>query len=366
MDFLTTPNDDKFISVNAKLSNKYGLNEAMILQFFAYFVFLNAFNKANYLNNQYWVRISVQRMLDRYITALTYGKIRYALDRLVKKKILKRENLNKYNYLSDYCYESAKTYFYTFKNMEIFEEVLTAIKSSLESTEKYQDYNIDNLYASLFKDGSPEKPLPTKKNKTPQYTIETIDESNIHEQLQERGVWSGQISKIMKMLQSDKIDFEYIQDKVQQHDFIKRNFPHRMKAKGKTAPGMYLANIIIEGWIDEDYEKHKGKLKDKEYETKLLKTQQELRKNHEDYITVECFRLYETLTPEERESITIEAENKYNSIRKSIPYLSETPESSLNSEEQKADALKGYIVEELKERFLQQLLPFDEFCRQNE
>ncbi|HBD95735.1 MAG TPA: hypothetical protein DC057_16320, partial [Spirochaetia bacterium] len=85
------------VYMNEELAKKYGINSAIILQNFAFWITLNKKNNSNYIDGKFWSFQTLKKLTDKF-PFLTQNKIRYAIDKLVFEGILIKGNFNKTKY----------------------------------------------------------------------------------------------------------------------------------------------------------------------------------------------------------------------------------------------------------------------------
>jgi len=112
--------------VNEIAAIKYGLEETILLQNFFFWINHNIKNKINQKDGKFWTFTSIDKLLKKY-PFLSTGKIRSALETLLKIGILVKGNYNKNLY--------NKTSWYAFKDDNIFNEIRILLDEEKEIKE---------------------------------------------------------------------------------------------------------------------------------------------------------------------------------------------------------------------------------------
>ena len=91
-------------SFNIELAQKYGIEEAIIIEHFAFWIKKNVANKNNYFEGEYWTYNSA-KALEELFPYMNLKKIQRVLTSLEKMKIFKSGNFNesKYDRTKWYC-----------------------------------------------------------------------------------------------------------------------------------------------------------------------------------------------------------------------------------------------------------------------
>lgn len=91
-------------SFNIELAQKYGIEEAIIIEHFAFWIKKNVANKNNYFEGEYWTYNSA-KALEELFPYMNLKKIQRVLSSLEKMKIFKSGNFNesKYDRTKWYC-----------------------------------------------------------------------------------------------------------------------------------------------------------------------------------------------------------------------------------------------------------------------
>ena len=93
------------------LAVKHSLYEAIIIQFFQYFIKIHQRENRNFINGRTWNWISVKN-LSEYLGFLSEKQVRCSFDRLIKKEVLitARYNTNKYDKTMWYAFNKEQEY----------------------------------------------------------------------------------------------------------------------------------------------------------------------------------------------------------------------------------------------------------------
>lgn len=91
-------------SFNVELAMKYGIEEAILIENFAFWIKKNAANGVNYVNGEYWT-YNTAKALEELFPYMNLKKIQRILVKLEDLKILKSDNFNKkaYDRTKWYC-----------------------------------------------------------------------------------------------------------------------------------------------------------------------------------------------------------------------------------------------------------------------
>lgn len=84
-------------SFNVELAIKYGIEEAILIENFAFWIKKNAANNKNYVNGEYWTYNSA-KALEELFPYMNLKKIQRTLTKLEELKIFKSGNFNKKTY----------------------------------------------------------------------------------------------------------------------------------------------------------------------------------------------------------------------------------------------------------------------------
>lgn len=85
---------DRIISYSIDVAIEYGLNEAIIIQLFQFWILKNKANNNNFFNGRYWTYNSLNAWQE-ILPHFTQMQIRHAIDNLVQKGVLIKGNFNK-------------------------------------------------------------------------------------------------------------------------------------------------------------------------------------------------------------------------------------------------------------------------------
>lgn len=91
-------------SFNVELAMKYGIEEAILIENFAFWIKKNAANGVNYVNGEFWT-YNTAKALEELFPYMNLKKIQRILVKLEELKILKSDNFNKkaYDRTKWYC-----------------------------------------------------------------------------------------------------------------------------------------------------------------------------------------------------------------------------------------------------------------------
>lgn len=372
------------MTVNDDLVKMYGLHEALILEFIAYFTFVNAFNKKNFINNKHWVRISIKNMFVLYLQALSIAKIRYAIDRLVEKGILTRENHNDPTFL--------RTSFYTFTENEMAKKIISLLKYKFVNMDKFRGMNIEQLCEALFNDITNDNhnteakntshDKKSESNKSIQSTVKKkkrfstedarrirariVNETNpdiLFKQLKDRGLWDSQIKVIVSKFEPEYIDF-----RIQQHDFIKKHQDYKMKPRGaKTSnPSLYLLNSIKNDWDDDDFLNYAGYQEGKKTEENAVEKMILSEQKYEEHIRKVSNEKFLNLTATDKTQIEKEAIKRFEHTNTIINESLGSNKNPFENESIYKSAIKSHIANIIIEKYKNDFISFEDFCRRNE
>jgi hypothetical protein len=98
-------------SFNVEFAKRYGVDEAIMLKSFQFWIRLNKANKTNYHDNRYWTYNS-NKSLTEYFPFWTEKQVRRIIESLTDKQILIKGNYNKIAY--------DKTSWYAFMNQDLY------------------------------------------------------------------------------------------------------------------------------------------------------------------------------------------------------------------------------------------------------
>ena len=333
---------------NEQLADRVGVNGAIILQNFAFWINLNKENKSNFKEGKHWTYITLKSLEEKF-SFLTPDKIRYAISKLIDLGIIQKGNFNKTKY--------DRTLWYSFTDDSILEEILSIVKGNSQ---------MESVISPLPVGGIPE-PIPDIKtnikteveeeptlNETPtvlQNNNETTTcfcnySEELKQELLKRGLSNSQI---LSVLNSHSIN--YIQDKIKLFDYLSIHNPKKMKNKAR-----FLFMAIKDNWSDDGFELNKAlKCKEKaiEQQQETHKQNQRLKHEYDKYIESECKKEFEKIQDDELEKIDIEIKKEIN-----------TPFYQTNKDVY-ALALETKRVNFVFDRIKDQLLSFDDFFAQN-
>ena len=332
---------------------KLDLISTAILQHFAFWINKNASDGKNVNNEKCWT-FQTLNQIAKYLK-ITVARVRYAIDKLVAKGYLIKDNFNKTAY--------DRTIWYSFKDEQILQKIISEInKKNPPINSQMEKIKLSNPSEEIS------EPIPKAKNKIstkealnesqskPKITFETISQ-------EKKEISATLVSFKLSKMQTNRIikefDIPYIQSKIKQFEYISKNYPKKFKKYPKAS---YLYNSIYDNWEDEDYLKYlaikqKEQLKEqKDKENReLLKKQEIIQKQkneYEKYITIEAKKEYQTLTEQEKRQID-------DTIKKQI---------GLNAFVMQNNAIFNRIIETRRvefvlERIKNKIISFDEFLK---
>lgn len=132
---------------NSDLAVKYGVDEAIILQNFIFWIKKNIANNVNYQDGKYWTYCSVQAM-TKLFPFWSEGQIVRILKSLINQGILEKGcfNENKYNRTSWYAITDNSII--DFQEMDL----LKSTNGCVNSDKSFKDNNINNNTDSCLKE----------------------------------------------------------------------------------------------------------------------------------------------------------------------------------------------------------------------
>lgn len=149
-------------SFNVELAMKYGIEEAILIENFAFWIKKNAANGVNYVDGEYWT-YNTAKALEELFPYMNLKKIQRILVKLEELKILKSDNFNKkaYDRTKWYCIidpEIKNMYQLNFVSTELRTEKKALDKMSNEekqelSTEECKP--LDKMSNGMFKNVQP-------------------------------------------------------------------------------------------------------------------------------------------------------------------------------------------------------------------
>ena len=281
--------------VNKVLSKEYGLNAALLLQNFAFWISINKKNNNNLKEGRVWTYQTLKSPKDKF-ECLSIDKIRYAIESLVKKGILLKSNFNKTKY--------DRTIWYAFQDDALLEEIIS----------KYNSKQISQMDNGILPDRIQENPTPIpdivtdnkKEIVTTTSEFENINNTNekqetlnieyIKTDLLSRRLGKNQVNKIVTSFSA-----EYILDKIEQYEYVLKFNPKSMKNKVR-----YLYMSIVDDWSDPLYEVKKIEKQreiKREIQSESNKNNEKVKLEYDKYIEGECKKHYEILTDENKKLI---------------------------------------------------------------
>jgi len=142
------PSGESF-SFDVVLATEYGITEALLIRHFQHWIRINQKNSKNFRENRTWTFQTIQQIADHF-PFLNYEKVKYAVEKLVKKGVILIGNFNKI--------AIDKTHWYAFVREDIF----------------VPDLNSNNFYE---RENSPSiGKIPSPSGKIPSPIPDTIQE----------------------------------------------------------------------------------------------------------------------------------------------------------------------------------------------
>lgn len=149
-------------SFNVELAMKYGIEEAILIENFAFWIKKNAANGVNYVNGEYWT-YNTAKALEELFPYMNLKKIQRILVKLEELKILKSDNFNKkaYDRTKWYCIidpEIKNMYQLNFVSTELRTEKKALDKMSNEENQELSTEEckpLDKMSNGMFKNVQP-------------------------------------------------------------------------------------------------------------------------------------------------------------------------------------------------------------------
>ena len=132
-------------SFNIEFAKRYGVDEAIMIKSFQFWIRLNKANKINYHDKRYWT-YNTNKSLTEYYPFWTEKQVRRIIESLVDKEILIKGNYNKIAY--------DRTIWYAFLNEDLYYSKLNSVKNNFELVKKFQysvGFNSTILYNHMDK-----------------------------------------------------------------------------------------------------------------------------------------------------------------------------------------------------------------------
>jgi hypothetical protein len=277
--------------INDTLIEQYGLEQAAILQNFAFWIQVNSRKKVNQKKGKTWTFTPLKKLNEKF-KWMSLAKIRKAIDTLIKKDILVKDNFNHNPY--------DRTCWYAFQNEDNLKEILALIQTDLQKVQTAETPDLPETKpekrtkkSNCSNDKSCNKSVPTNLS---QKEVSDKPNKTLFHELKKRKLAKSQINSIL-MLHSQ----EYIQDKISLHDFMITYYPAKIK---NTACYLYMA--ITENWTDKNHDKFKTKhknVKESQEDHEDRKLKEKARIEYDKYLENECRKEYENLTDTEKQEI---------------------------------------------------------------
>ncbi len=171
-------------SFNVELAMKYGIEEAILIENFAFWIKKNAANGVNYVNGEYWT-YNTAKALEELFPYMNLKKIQRILVRLEELKILKSDNFNKkaYDRTKWYCIVDPEI-----KNMYCINFTENTEKKALDKMSNEENHGLsteeckplDKMSNGMFKNVQPIPDINSdiKIIDTTTTTTTTVDNKN--------------------------------------------------------------------------------------------------------------------------------------------------------------------------------------------
>ena len=147
--------------INAKEAMKYGVDEALMINNFRYWIAKNKVNEKHFYDGRYWTYNS-HKALSELMPFWSEKQIRRILDSLIKQNVIMKGNYNKMFY--------DRTSWYAFVDEDLFLDIFSNEKFDLP---KKVEYNCPNEMSISDQMG---EPIPNK------YQINTNKEKEIYKE----------------------------------------------------------------------------------------------------------------------------------------------------------------------------------------
>ncbi len=291
---------------NETIANQFGVNAAIILQNFAFWINRNKENGSNLKDGKHWTYITLKGLKEKF-PFLSSDKIRYSISKLIDAGILTKGNFNKTKY--------DRTLWYSFNDDDILSSIISGINKNsqmdkvvLQIPTSEIPQPIPDIKTDINKDVEEVQDHKHTTNKNISNRIDdnitTISVNNSFEEdttkiiddLKQRKLSKSQINEIISSYSS-----EYINDKVKLYDFVEKNDSKKMKNKARF---LYMA--IKDDWTDDLYElsKRSKQKEDKEFKQQQdIKKRDGLEKEYNKYLEIECKKEFNNMKDSELKEI---------------------------------------------------------------
>jgi hypothetical protein len=331
---------------NEKLAAAYGVNGAVLLQNFAFWINLNKQKAVNFKEGRYWTYISLSSLTSKF-DFLSVDKIRYCLAKLISAGVLIKNNFNKTKY--------DRTCWYSFADDALLEDILSKLdfsqmdKGVLPNRSKAFPQPIPDIKKDIKTDVEvvPDKNtalkevLPASSSVAATTNLENSSFKKLSSALLSRHLSKSQVNLLLS-----SFPVSHITAKIELYDYLLKNNPQKMKNKAR-----FLFMSIKDDWTDDKYEAY---LADKKQEKARVdrdladKIKKDNEKSYDKYILAECKKEYSLLSAKDLHAIDQE-------LKKSLT-------SSLFTGDLYTFALESKRVAFIYERIKPKLLSFADFA----
>jgi len=294
----TFPTWGDYMFVNEVLVKRFGLNEALVIQNFAFWINLNKEKNRNVKEGRVWTFQTLNEISEK-IKILSVDKIRYSLNKLIQQGVIVKGNFNKTKY--------DRTIWYAFEDETLLSSIIgkyTEKQNSQMETCIFPNRNLEipepipNLETE-YKTEVVEQPDNRLDKSSEATTTEILNNSELKEisdDLTSRGLSKNQAIKL-----TANYPKEYLSDKISLFDYLLKTNPQKMKNKAR-----FLFMAIKDDWTDDAFEAYK-KQKSKEILQNRLaeetKTSEKSRAEYNKHIESECQKEYLALSEAEKKGI---------------------------------------------------------------
>ncbi|MBP7553965.1 MAG: hypothetical protein KA885_11120 [Spirochaetes bacterium] len=284
--------------VNEGLVKRFGLNEALVIQNFAFWINLNKEKNRNVKEGRVWTFQTLNEISEK-IKILSVDKIRYSLNKLIRQGVIVKGNFNKTKY--------DRTVWYAFQDETLLSSII----------DKYTEKQNSQMEKGILPNRISEIPEPIPNLVTDNkkevivelsddqrdITSEATTNFNLDSELKEISddLTSRGLSKNQAIKLTTTYPKEYLSDKISLFDYLLKTNPQKMKNKAR-----FLFMSINDDWTDDAFESYK-KQKSKEILQNRLekesKTSEKSKAEYNRYIESECQKEYLALSEAEKKEI---------------------------------------------------------------
>jgi hypothetical protein len=323
---------------------KIRISEADFIRDLHYWIIINQKNKKAFRNGKTWSYSTMDEIGERF-ECYTKNQIQYLIKKLLRKNIIEIGHFG------------SRTNWYTFKTREIFNEIHSIItgKPYIKKGSPDCDHaagcgriisneSIKTHPSNMKIHKSNIKRINKSINK--KEDVEEKKDNTIFEELQHRGLHKSQIDKILK-----ECSAEYIQVKIEQHDYLKKHHPSKM-TKGNAS---YLWNSLKYDWTDQLYQYSLGEKLKKESDRKKQQEQinnDKIKNEYEKYKENETEKILKELPEQEIEKIDCE-------IKKELANNKLYSDTGIYE-----SVLEFRRLRKIEEKYSDRFLSCEEFCLQ--